>query len=395
MFDHSIAVLANILRNIKKYLNITSIVTQLLFISYYAYLIVINVNHLPFLIAYSLIEAFALGMLLVDIITTLNELDRKAKKIKAKTKRIINYFSWVVKLLVIVYNIVLIVRGEASEAGKIFLIFSAFFLVLQILLTIISSLTSYYLDLILYGLKMDYEMIVDSETAKRRPVGKMLNNATKDLDYKDHINEYSIQYEVRGAIKKEIMKELPLKVNNRIVKKKKVERIILHYYRKANKYYLSREKLNDLLTKLKDEHITYLTSDDHLFVLLFFASNEVKNNYVGLSVYALKLIIATLLFIADGNDHSIVDLTFKAISKELLNISSWNKVIKAPKDDSEYQHVIEIVKNTKELNKKNREATIMSELEDITLETVTNKIDPPKPIKKIVQHIIKKKRNSK
>ena len=67
-------------------------------------------------------------------------------------------------------------------------------------------------------------------------------------------------------------------------------------------------------------------------------------------------------------------------------------MIKAPKDDSEYQHVLEIVKNTKELNKKNREATIMSELEDITIEQVTNKIDPPKPIKKIVEHMIRKKR---
>ena len=83
MFDHSIAVLANISRNIKKYLNITSIVTQLLFMSYYAYLIVINVSNTQFLIAYSLIEGFALLILLVDIITTLNELDRKAKKIKA------------------------------------------------------------------------------------------------------------------------------------------------------------------------------------------------------------------------------------------------------------------------------------------------------------------------
>ena len=249
MFDHSIAVLANISRNIKKYLNITNIVTQLLFMSYYAYLIVINVSNTQFLIAYSLIEGFALLILLVDIITTLNELDRKAKKIKARTKRIINYFSWAVKLLVIIYNIILIVRGETSEAGKIFLIFSAFFLVIQILLTIISSLTSYYLDLILYGLKMDYEMIVDTETAKRRPVGKLLNNATKDLDYKDHINEYSIQYEVRGAIKKELMKELPLKINNKVVKKKKAERIILHYYRKANKYYLSHEKLKGLLAK--------------------------------------------------------------------------------------------------------------------------------------------------
>ena len=391
MFDHSIAVLANISRNIKKYLNITNIVTQLLFMSYYAYLIVINVSNTQFLIAYSLIEGFALLILLVDIITTLNELDRKAKKIKARTKRIINYFSWAVKLLVIIYNIILIVRGETSEAGKIFLIFSAFFLVIQILLTIISSLTSYYLDLILYGLKMDYEMIVDTETAKRRPVGKLLNNATKDLDYKDHINEYSIQYEVRGAIKKELMKELPLKINNKVVKKKKAERIILHYYRKANKYYLSHEKLKGLLDKLKDEHITYLTSDDHLYVLLFFANNHLKNNYVGLSEYALKLIIATLIFVIDGNDRSVVDLTFKAISKELLNVSTWNKVIKAPKDDSEYEHVLEIVKNTKELNKKNREATIMSELEDITIEQVTNKIDPPKPIKKIVEHMIRKK----
>ena len=93
MFDHSVAVIANISRSLKRYLDISGIITQLFFMGYYAYLIVINVEKLQFLVSYSLIELFAFGILLVDIIATLRDLDHHGRRMKAKTKRIINYFS--------------------------------------------------------------------------------------------------------------------------------------------------------------------------------------------------------------------------------------------------------------------------------------------------------------
>lgn len=394
MFDHSIAVLDSISRSLKKYLNIISILTQILFISYYAYLIVVNVDNLPFLIAYSLIEFFALGILVINISTTFSDLDHKARRMKMKTKRIIRYFSWLVKLTVIVFNIVAVVRGEVTDVGMIFLIFSSIFLLIQIILTLAYSLSAYYIDLLVYGLKLDYENLADQELASKRPLGKFLNNMTKDMDYKDKLNEYSIQHEVRGAIKKAIEEEYPLKINNKIVKKKKVERIIIHYYKKATKYFLNPSKLEKLLTRLNENHITYLTSDDHLFVLLFFSYNHVKQNYKGLSEYALKLIIATLLFIDDGNDRSIVDLTFKAITKELFDVNVWSETLNEGEMIHEYRRVLEIVRNTKEEYKKNREETILYELGDIATTQIEKSIDTNtikgKIIKKVVGTIKKK-----
>ncbi|MCR4879870.1 MAG: hypothetical protein K5906_02820 [Bacilli bacterium] len=392
MFDHFIAVLDYIRLSLKKYLNITSIVTQLLFMSYYAYLIVINVNDIKYLLAYSFIEGFAFIILIVDIFTSFSELTRHGKRIKAKWKRIINYGSWVAKAIVIGFNISLIVKGEATEAGKIFLIFSAVVLILQIMVTIISSLFTYYIDLMMYGLKMDYESLVDKEEAKVRPVGKLLNKMTKDIDYRDNIDKYSVHHEMRGTIKKELEKEYPLKINNKIVKRKKVEKVILHYYKKANKYYISSIKLKSLIEELKEHHITYLTSDDKLYVFLFFAYNHLKCNFKGLSEYATKLIIACLLFIIDGNDRSMVDVIYRSITKELFDIANWSKIIKKPDDESEVNKVITIVKASKEEYKKNREETIASEFKDLAIQEIEAKVNLPKPISKVIHHFLKRKK---
>lgn len=391
MFDHSVAVISNISKSLKKYLDISSIITQLLFMGYYAYLIVINVSKLQFLISYSFIEAFAFAILIVDIVSIFRDLDHHGRRMKAKTKRIIHYFSWMVKVIVIIFNIILLVRGEVSEVGSLFLIFSGVFLIIQILITLMSTLFSYYLDLFLYGLKMDYENIIDEEASNKRPLGRMLGNITKDMDYRDNINEISIKHEVNGAIKKELESEFPLKINGKLVKRRKAERIILHYYAKANKYYLSHNRLSKLLKELEENHITYLTSDTHLYVLLFFANNHLSKTYKGLSEYALKLIIATLIFINEGNDRSIIDLSFNAIKKELFDVNNWSEVINHEHRNSEYYKVLDIVKEEKSLEKKNREATIATELGAITFKEIEKKYDIPKPVSKIIGHFINKK----
>lgn len=390
MFDHTIAVISNISRSLKKYLNIVSIITQLLFMGYYAYLIVVNITKLQFLIAYSVLEAIETIILLIDIIGAFRDLDYHGRRLKARTKRIIHYFSWVIKLAVIIFNIIVIVRGEATEVGMMFLIFSSVFLLIQMILTLMSRLFSYHLDLLLYGLRMDYVDLTEEESIENRPLGKVINNVTKNLDYHDDINEFSIKYEVRNAIKKELDKEFPLKINNKLVTRRKAEHIVFHYYRKSNRYYLSSRKLSALLTKLNDEHITYLTSDDHLFVLLFFANNHVNKVYKGLGEYTLKLVIATLLFISDGNDRSIVDLTYKAIGKELLDVDNWSKELKEPKGKIDYHKVIKIINETKEELKNMKEATIASEFKDIIVKEVEKKIDLPRPISRIIHHFIDK-----
>ena len=388
MFDHSVAVIASISRSLKKYINITSILTQILFMSYYAYLIVINVTNIHFLVAYSLIEGLALVILIFNIVATFADLDYAARRINMKYKRLVRYFSWAIKLAVIIFNISMVVRGLTSEAGKIFLIFSAIFLLLQILLTIVSTLFTYYLDLLLFGLKMDYETLIDGEASNSKPVGKMLNNVTKDMDYKDNINEISIKHEMRGTLKREIEKEFPLKVNNRVIKRKKAERIILHYYKKANKYYLHPNKLNEVLEELKANHITYLTSDDKLFTFLFFSYNHITKHFQGLSEYALKLIIGTLLFINDGNDRTFVDVAFNAIRKELFDIPTWSKVIDKSSNPLEYHKVINIINEQKMIYKMNREETILSEFKDLTIQEVEKQMDLPKPVSKIIHHFM-------
>ena len=377
MFDNSVSVISSISRSLKKYLFILGIATQILFISYYIYLVVTKGGSLPLLILFSFVLFFAVVALLIDIFTV-DITSFKSKIVKKNFKRVINYFSWICKVGVIAYNIYYNTTHAATEASMMFLIFSSIFLIVQIIASLFNWLFSYYSELFMYALKMDYINIIDEkEDPNQRPIGQALNKYTNQKDHRDKINELAIKHELYGSIKDELQKEQPIKFNGRIVKRKQAERIILRYYRKASRYYSSPKKIKNLLDVINNKFLNSIYNNNTVFLLEFFLHNAYDHIYVGLSEHAVKLIIACFLFLLDDNNPKIIDVVYKALLKEIIDIDTWSKknpraeeLSKSNSVGAKYDRAIAVAKETKEQYELYKEETIGSEFESLIFKVV-------------------------
>ena len=377
MFDNSVSVISNISRSIKKYLFILGIITQCLFIAYYAYLIVVNINTIHLLVPYCFVAFFALVMLFIDIFTV-DITSFKTKIFKTTFKRVLTGISWLFKAAVISYNIYITVSFPQTEAGVLFLIFSSIFLIVQILSSLIGWLFSYYSELFVYALKMDYENIIDeNEDPEQKPIGHALNQFTNQKDYKNKVNELAIKHELFGSIKNEIEKDNSIRLNGRLIKRKKAERIILQYYRKATKFYKSRIKTKLLLEKIDHDLSNYINNHDKAYLLEFFLINYYDQVYVGLSEHAIILIIACYLYMLDNHSKDMVNVTFKALLKEIVDIKTWSmpnpKAVELSRSNvasSRYDRVLSIAKETKTQYELYKAETIGSEFESLIVKVI-------------------------
>ena len=372
MFDNSVSVLASVSKSLKKYLFILGIVTQCLFIAYYTYLVITNIETIPLVILYSPILFFAIVLLFIDIFTV-DITSFKTINIKIVTKRIINGLSWLFKAGVISYNIYLTTTRPVTEASKMFLIFSSVFLIVQIISSLFGWLLSYYSDLFLYAIKMDYENLIDEDTdSSQRPIGQALNKFTKQKDYKSKVNELSVKHELFGSIKDELEKEKVVKINGKVIKRKKAERIALLYYRKANKYYPSSKKTKSLIDFINLSLTHYLYQNDKAFLLDFFLENHYEHKYVGLSEHAVKLIIACFLFVLDNNNKDIISVVYKALLKEIIDIKSWSAPTgkEITNNNLDIQKALEIAKETKTQYELYKDETVGSEFESLVFKLI-------------------------
>lgn len=374
MFNNSLSVLSSIARSLKRYLFWLGIVTQTLFIAYYTYLIVTNYQVIHLVVPYASVLLFAIILLFIDIFTR-DISDSKSKILKVRTKRLLTGLSWFFKAAVISYNIYITITHDVTEASKMFLIFSSIFLIVQILSSLFGWLLSYYSELFLYALKMDYENIIDEkDDPNQRPIGQALNKFTNEQDHKDKVNELAVKYELYGSIKDEIKREGTIRFNGKVVKKKKAEKIVLRYYKKASKYYSSPKKIYRLLGDINIKLMQTINGNDKAFLLEFFLRNSYEQNYVGLSEHAIKLIIGCFLFLLDDNNKDIIDVVYKALTKEIIDIKEWSVVKKPLTPNSglslKVERAMNIAKDTKTQYELYKDETIGSEFESLIFKVV-------------------------
>lgn len=372
MLDNSISVIASASKSLKKCLFILSIFTQTLFIAYYVYLTVTSFETIHLAILYISVLVLAVAVLVIDIVT-IDITSFKTKHIKVMTKRIINGVSWLFKLIIIGYNIYLVTINPITEAGLLFLIFTSLFLVIQVITSLFGWLISYYSELLIYAVKMDYEDIIDEGTdPDQRPIGHALNKFTSRVNHKDKVNELSVKHELFSSIKDELEKDNPIKIKGKIVRRKKVERIVLHYYDKACKYYLSQKKINNLIDKIHINFEYFIHNNDKAFLLDFFLENYHEKIYVGLSEHAIKLIISCFLFLLDDYNKNIIDVVYKSLLKEIIDIKTWS----IKKDETlssgnlDIERALNIAKETKTQYELYKEETVGSEFESLVFKII-------------------------
>ena len=372
MLDNSISVIASVSKSLKKYLFILSVVTQVIFIAYYVYLTVTNFETLHLAILYIFILSLAVTVLLIDIFT-IDITSFKTKHIKVMTKRVINGASWIFKLGIIGYNIYLVTVNPVTEIGLLFMIFTSLFLVIQVIASLFGWLIAYYSELFIYAVKMDYENIIDENTdPNQRPIGQALNKFTSQIDHKDKVNELSVKHELFSSIKDELEKDNPIKIRGRVVKRKKAERIILHYYDKACKYYLSQKRINSLIDKIHINFEYFVHHNDKAFLLDFFLENYHEKIYVGLSEHAIKLIISCFLFLLDDYNKNIIDVVYKSLLKEIIDIKTWSikKEESLSSGNLDIERVLNVAKETKTQYELYKEETVGSEFESLVFKII-------------------------
>ena len=85
-FDHTLATFIKIKNDLSSLLHIITIMTQVLFIGFYTYLIVVNVERLAYLIVYSVFCGLTLAYLLYYLIR-LRGMAARVKRIESKLVR--------------------------------------------------------------------------------------------------------------------------------------------------------------------------------------------------------------------------------------------------------------------------------------------------------------------
>ena len=372
MLDNSVSVIAAVSKSFKKYLFALSMFTQALFIAYYVYLSVTNFEATHLFILYISILVLAVAVMFIDIFT-LDITSFKTRYIKGMTKRFINGASWIFKLGVIGYNIYLITQNPVTETGLLFLIFTSLFLVIQVIASLFSWLISYYSELFMYALKMDYENIIDEDAdPNQRPIGQALNKVTSRVNHKDKINELSVKHELFSSIKDELEKDNQIKIRGKVVRRKTIEKIILHYYDKACSYYISQKKINSLIDNVHINLESFIYEDDKAFLLDFFLENYHEKVYIGLSEHATKLIIACFLFLLDDYNKNIVDVVYKSLLKEIIDIKTWSvrKEENLSSGNLNIDRALAIAKDTKTQYELYKEETVGSEFESIIFKII-------------------------
>ena len=232
--------------------------------------------------------------------------------------------------------------------------------------------------MILYALKMDYENAIDENAdPDQRPIGKALNKMTNQQEHRDKVNELAIKHSLHGSIKEQIEKNDTVKFNGVIIKRRKAERIILHYFYKAGKYYTSRKKTKILLDEINTKLLKDINESKEAFLLEFFLHNHYDKIYVGLSEHAVKLIMASFLFILDGNNKDIINVVYKALTKEIIDIKTWSKPDPHPLEQPsvskvtlQFSKALGIAKDAKEQYELYKEETITSEFESLIFKII-------------------------
>ena len=143
-------------------MNVISLTAQSLFIGYYVYLIVINVNKLPFLITYSALLGLSVFMLLITVIFLAHRVNtRMDKRIKVERKRRITLINRIVTGLLKVAAISLsgyeLTHYPCSDMQIIMFTLSIVLLVITISFTVLIELINKDIDLLRLSIDLDIQ----------------------------------------------------------------------------------------------------------------------------------------------------------------------------------------------------------------------------------------------
>ena len=406
MLEKTTSVISRATARIKRIVTITELVIQLMFIGYYAYLLVVNYQDIVLLIAYSILIFLATAVFFV-MIFTLDPYQKRAIAVRKQIRKIARIISWLGKMMVVGYNIYRLVVYGLSETGQLLLIFSIIIFLIEVGLFLVSTLFSYYSQLFLFALQMDYQHIIgEKEEISEKPIGRILLTANNNNDREQDVNNLFVEHEIYDAVKKYSLKG-PLQ----IIGRRKLEKRLLNYYNDTKYYYSDNNKLVDLYNEVELLHIDK-NENTELFILKFFLINKIEQAYLGLNEQYFRFVLCGLSYYLDVKQQEIIDIIYHILIKHLSKNKEWNKLITEPvaekksifsifkgKDNpgSErasirmYNDVFNIISISVRKYEEDIKKTIGGEIETLVTKTITKKVKGS--FKNKFKNIFKKKKD--
>lgn len=391
MFNNSISVLSRAAARFKRIVLIAEVLIQLLFVGYYAYLLVVHRDDLILLIGYSVLTALGTTIFFV-MLFTLDPYQKKVIEFKRYIRRVLRVVSWTGKVIVIGYNIYTLIRFGMTETGQLLLVFSIIIFFTEVVLFIVSNIINHYYQLFVYALQMDYQhMIGDNNDMSEKPIGRILLNVNESHDLEDEVTSLFIEQEIYESVKKYSEQDNVPEINRR-----KLEKQLFNYYVDSLYYYKNNNKLVELANKINQIDVKE-DEYQHLYVLKFFLVNYVEKTFVGLSDEYIRFVLAGLVHYLDYKLVPAIDVIYRIIIKHLVNNKEWSKQVNvAPtkekksifsffKKDKEketpetvsssmYNEVNQIVTQSVASMEKELKKTVSGEIEGIVSDTIKKKV---------------------
>ena len=404
MFNNSISVLSRATARFKKAVLIVELLIQLMFVGYYTYLLVVHRDDLILLIGYSILTALGFAIFFV-MLFTLEPYRKKVLEFKKYIRRVLRVVSWTGKVIVIGYNIYSLIKFGMTETGQLLLVFSVIIFFTEVILFIVSTILSYYYQLFVYALKMDYQRFVGEEDISEKPIGRVLLNINSETDYEDEVTSLFIEQEIYEEVKKYSEREDTPEFNRR-----KLEKQIISYYKDTQFYCSDNDKLAEFAKTVNDIDIN-LDELAHLYVLKFFLVNYLEQVYHGLPMQYFRFALCGLSIYMNTHSLMAVEVVYQIIIKHLVGNVEWNKPINqapTPKksifsffkgketsgptslSSDMLKEVDQIVKKSIEVKEKELKKTVGGEIEGIVSTTIKKKVS--RSIKSKIKNFFKKKK---
>jgi len=154
-FDHTLATFIKIKNDLSKLIDFITLSTQVLFLGFYIYQIVVNVEHLVLLIIYSILAGLSFGFLLYYLIRLKGMADR-VKRIESRViRRAYRVGKYVLKAGSVGLAIFEIVTMETSQTMILLTALSAFFLFFNIVAELVIIYVDRSIDRVILAYFMD------------------------------------------------------------------------------------------------------------------------------------------------------------------------------------------------------------------------------------------------
>ena len=404
MFNNSISVLSRATARFKKAVLIVELFIQLMFVGYYTYLLVVHHDDLILLIGYSILTALGVAIFFV-MLFTLEPYRKKVLEFKKYIRRVLRVVSWTGKVIVIGYNIYYLIKFGMTETGQLLLVFSVIIFFTEVILFVVSTILSYYYQLLLYALKMDYQRFIGEEDISEKPIGRVLLGMNSETDYEDEVTSLFIEQEIHEEVKKYSEREDTPEFNRR-----KLEKQIFSYYKDTQFYYLNSDRLVEIC-----DSINNIDMDGeefaHLRVLKFFLINGIEKVFYGLTDQYFRFALSGIVIYLNNKSLPVVEIIYQIIIKHLVGNTEWNKLlapISTPKrsffsrfkgketnsptsiSESMFPEISETIKKSVEEKEKELKKTVGGEIEGIVSTTIKKKVSGS--IKSRIKGFFKKKK---